>query len=552
MPQMQLYKIARLWLTRAAACVVLLMGYILLAGDSKNLPVASARLSSSPNVGGTLRLALPNDPQTLDPALVSLTADFELMPLLYLPLLDLTNGLALLNYAAADWHSSPDARTFTFHLRPEIRFSNGRPVVAADYAYALERIADPRVGSASLIGLAGIRRATDLATNQTNRLAGVRCEGLHTLVVELDQPDPIFQYLMANAVGVAVPPEEVQRLGSGFGIRPVGTNPYQVEEWVRGVRLVFKPNPYYSGPERRRFERIEIMIGGDEATHLMMFERGALDIASISGMGIPMPDQRRLMQDPRWSPFIERSWILGTYFVVLNTEMPPLDNLKLRQAISYAVDKSRRLHITNGRFTPAKGFIPPGMPGYNTNLVGHPYNPTRARELLAESGVAAPIKLSFWHSTGQEDVTLAQGIQADLQAVGIQTELKQVTSGQLVNASTIRKEVQMTLLCWTAANPDPKEFACLFDGRTLTNTPTSNVAWYTNTVVDQWLDKAATAVDLVDRYRLYGKIEEIVVGEAPYVFLGHPNLFALRQPWLKGSLIEPLCVYRFDRVWIER
>jgi ABC-type transport system substrate-binding protein len=375
---------------------------------------------------------------------------------------------------------------------------------------------------------------------------------LHTLVVELDQPDPIFQYLMANVIGMAVPPEDVQRLGTGFGIRPVGTGPYQLDEWVRGVRLVFKPNPYYSGPERRRFDRIEIMIGGDESTHLMMFERGALDIASSSGMGIPMPDQRRLVQNPRWSPFIERSWMLGTFFVVLNTEMPPLDNLKVRQAISYAVDKPRRLHIANGRFTPAKGFIPPGMPGFNTNMVGYPYNPIRARELLSASGVALPIKLHFWHSTEQETVTLVQGIQADLQAVGIHIELKQVTSGQLVNASTMRKKVQMSLLSWTAANPDPKEFACLFDGHTLTNTPTSNVAWYTNTIVDQWLDKAATSVDLLERYRLYGKIEEIVVGEAPYVFLGHPNLFALRQPWLKGSLIEPLWVYRFDRVWIER
>ena len=92
----------------------------------------------------------------------------------------------------------------------------------------------------------------------------------------------------------------------------------------------------------------------------------------------------------------------------------------------------------------------------------------------------------------------------------------------------------------------------LFDGRTLTNTPTFNVAWYSNSVVDQLLDKAAISVNLMERFTLYQKVEEIVVGDAPFLFLGHGNCFALRQPWLKGSLIDPLWMYRLDRVWIER
>ena len=544
---------AALGQARVVLCGLFFLSFSLVAGDSMNPHGVFTALSSPPKGGGTLRLALRNDPQTLDPALVFLQTDFVLVPLLFLPLLDVTNGLTLVNYSTTEWRASPDARIYTFHLRPEIGFSNGRPVVASDYAYALERIADPQLASSGKAYLTGIRRSTGNETNRTNRLAGVRCEGLHTLVVELDQPDPTFPYLMASIFGMAVPPEEVRRLGSGFGIRPVGTGPYQVEEWIRGVRLLFKPNPHYCGPERRRFDRIEIMIGGDESNHLMMFERGELDIADISGFGFPMPDQRRLAKDPRWSPFIERSWMLGSDYVVLNTEMPPLDNVKIRQAISYAVDKSRRLHITNGRFTPANGIIPPGMPGFNTNLVGYPYNPTRARELLTESDVPLPIKLSFWHSTSQELMTLAQGIQADLNAVGIETELKAVTGGAKYSALSIRKNVQMSLAGWGSLLPDPKDILGVqFDGRTLTNTPTQNVAWYSNSVVDQLLDKAAISANLVERFTLYQKIEEIVVGDAPLLFLGHDHFFALRQPWLKGSLIEPLWCYRFDRVWIER
>ena len=193
------------------------------------------------------------------------------------------------------------------------------------------------------------------------------------------------------------------------------------------------------------------------------------------------------------------------------------------------------------------------MPGFNTNLVGYPYNPTRARELLTESDVPLPIKLSFWHSTSQELMTLAQGIQADLNAVGIETELKAVTGGAKYSALSIRKNVQMSLAGWGSLLPDPKDMlGVLFDGRTLTNTPTFNVAWYSNSVVDQLLDKAAISVNLMERFTLYQKVEEIVVGDAPFLFLGHGNCFALRQPWLKGSLIDPLWMYRLDRVWIER
>ena len=514
--------------------------------------VARAAGSETPKHGGTLRLAVPSDLLTLDPALVNVAPDFGLISLLYLPLLDLTNGFTLVNYATTEWSASPDARIYTFHLRPEIRFSNGRPVLASDYAYALERFADPQVGAPCSAYLSGIRRTT-AGTFQTNQLAGVRCEGLLTLVVELDQPDPTFPYLMATVFGCAVPQEEVQRLGSGFGTRPVGTGPYQVEEWVRGMRLVFKSNPHYCWPQQRRFDRIEIMIGGDDSTHLMMFERGELDIANITGSGIPMPDQRRLEKDPRWKPFVEQSWTLSTLYAVLNNEMPPLDNVKIRQAINFAVDKPRRLHIANGRYTPAKGIIPTGMPGFNPNLVGYPYNPTRARELLAESGVSPPIKVSLWHSTSQEMVTLAQGIQADLQAVGIETELKAVTFGELWHASTIGKKVQMSITAWIALLPDPKEMLGVqFDGRALTNTPTQNVAWYSNSAVDLKLDRAAISVDRSERYRLYREIEELLVNDAPFLFLGHPNQYALRQPWLKGSLIEPLWGYRLDRVWMEK
>ena len=111
----------------------------------------------------------------------------------------------------------------------------------------------------------------------------------------------------------------------------------------------------------------------------------------------------------------------------------------------------------------------------------------------------------------------------------------------------------MALGGWVSSLPDPKELLGIeFDGRTITNTPTSNYAFYNNTKVNQLLDEAATNVILSTRYALYQRAEEIIVGDAPFIFLGYPKLFALKQPWIKGQLIEPLWMFRLDRVWMER
>jgi ABC-type transport system substrate-binding protein len=498
-----------------------------------------------------LHLARTDDPQTLDPVMIQIQDDYLLQPLLYLPLLDNTNGVDLVGCGAKDWTVSPDARTFTFHLRPGLKFSNGREVVADDYAYFLERMSDPDNASPQFGYLAEfhIRGADDFAAHRTKHLAGVHTEGPETLVVELDQPDPTFLYVYITAQ----PREEVERPNGAYARRPTGDGPYMVDEWVRGARLVYKPNPYYGGPMPRCFDRIEMMIGGDSETHFMMFERGELDIASIEGAdSVPEADQARIVHDPHWGPLVERTPVFGTYFVNLNTEMPPLTDRRVRQAINYAVDKTRR--SGTGRFIPATGLIPPVMKAYNTNLVGYPYNPPKARQLLAETGIAMPIRLTLWFAAAnQASLMLAEGIQADLHDVGIEIELKEATFSELNDAAEIRSNVEMSLSGWFTSMPDPKDIlGSQFDGRTLTNSPTFNTSYYNNPEVNRLLDEASGTIDPVRRVALYRKTEAIIVDDAPCLFLQFPNIVELRQPWVKGALLEPLWPIRLDRVWIER
>jgi len=148
---------------------------------------------------------------------------------------------------------------------------------------------------------------------------------------------------------------------------------------------------------------------------------------------------------------------------------------------------------------------------------------------------------------------IAQAIQLDLHGVGVELELKEVTNSELSSAMTIRRKVPMALNGWISIMPDPKDLlGSLFDGRTITNTPTTNFAFYNEPEVNRLLDRAATNITLATRHVLYRQAEELIVRDAPFIFLGYPKFFALKQPWVKGRLIEPLWPFRLDRVWIER
>jgi len=322
-----------------------------------------------------------------------------------------------------------------------------------------------------------------------------------------------------------------------------------VQEWTRGARLRLTRNPHYHGPEPQHLDGVDLLIGGDETTHLMMFERGELDIPST--YGIPIASFRRLSNDPRWQRLIERAPQCGTDFLIMNTEIPPLDNVLVRRAISHAVNRDLRMRVAQRFFTHAEGVLPPVMPGYNPRLRGYDYNPDKAREILRESGLPLPLRTVLWHGTDADERTHAQGFQWDLKQVGIEIELKAVSAAASALAK-VRGTVPMMTSGWYNPFPDPSDMLAMnFDGRTITNSSAANIAYYNNPAVNRLLDLAAPEVDLPKRYALYQQAEELIVRDAPWVFLGQWNLFALRQPWLKGPLMDALSGYRYDRVWIE-
>jgi ABC-type transport system substrate-binding protein len=507
--------------------------------------------AAAPKAAGTLRLARLFDPATLDPPKVALTEDIMLIPLLHQTLLDVRDGTNLVPSAAREWSTSPDKSVYTFRLRPGVRFSNGREVVASDYVFSLERLLAPATACAMSSYFKGIKGVKDFTDSLTNHVAGLSAPSADTFIIELERPDPMLGYLLLSQ-GIALPREEIERRGRLFSSDPVGNGPYVVREWKRGVHLRLARNPYYHGLEPQHLDEIDITIGGDENTHLMMFERGELDVANIVLSGIPVSSLRRLSNDPRWRDLIENEQLFETDFINLNTEVPPLDNVLVRRAINHAINRDKWARVSAHYATHCEGILPRIMPGFNPELRGYDYNPEKARQLLRESGLVLPLHTVLWHGLEEPYQYVAQGVQGDLKHVGIELELKPVTYSQLYSAMAVRHQVPMGVTGWNVAIPDGMDIlGQQFDGRTVTNASTWNVSFYQNPEVDKLLDEAAPEIDLKRRFALYQHVEKMIMADAPLALLGHINKYALRQRRLKGPLLEPLWIYRFDRVWIE-
>lgn len=537
-------------------------------------PHYSPPTTHQPTRGGTLRLAVKTDVQSLDPAIAYDTFSWPLVRMLYHGLLDYDDEVNLIPWLAAEMPTiSPDGRTYTFRLKKGVRFSNGRELVAEDFVFTFERILDPQTKSPGesffrhIVGARAFQKArekeAELAKGderkrerrwiEPTRVAGLRALDRYTLQIQLEQPDLAFLNVMAMPFSFAVPQEAVQQHKQEFFRHPVGTGPFVLAEWIRGMRLRFERNPFYNawliGTEVK-LDAVEVMVGGDDLIHQMMFERGELEIMDE----IPAPDFVRIMNDPKWKPSVASMPVNATIYIALNCEMKPFTDVRVRQAMNYAVDKDRILKIINGRGVSARGVLPPLMPGYSAQLKGYPYNPEKAKQLLARAGYPNGFSVPLWVSVDRnERVKMAEAVQQDLAKVGVKVELKPVAFAVWDEAVSRRKNVPFAFSGWYQDYPDPSNFLdVLLSGDRIVDVHCNNLAFYSNPQVNKLLRAAAKETNRAQRLRLYQQAEQLIVRDAPWVFLYHPTLYMLVQPYVKGHTMHPVWPNRYERLWLEK
>lgn len=508
--------------------------------------------------GGSYRYTLgPSDPPSLDPVHITDTVSHAVASELFDGLVTFDQDLKIRPAIARQWAISRGGRTYTFELRPGVRFHNGRAVTAEDFRYSFERLLHPDTRSERTWILEKLHGAGEFMAGKTRSLPGIEVLGPHKLRLVLEHPFAPFLAVLAYPSASVVPREAIERWGREFSTHPVGTGPFRFQEWRHDDRVVLGANPdYFDGAPY--LNRIVFRVIPDEMTRFQEFKAGTLEHTDI-----PTGLFRMVRADPSLGTMLASRPSMGVNAIQFNLERPPFrGNRSLRRAFNYAVDKEAIANvILEGRVEPARSILPPGMFAHNPELRGYPYDKEKARKLLAEAGYGEgkgipPVTL--YYNTGLVNRKIAEFVQGSLRQVGVVVELRELDWPAYLNLVD-RGDAQTFRLGWLADYPDPENFlTVLFHSRNVGSK--GNLSRYVDPRVDALLDRADASLDLAKRRHLYQEAEKIILYDAPWIFLHYYSTDVLIQPWVKGlreqisamDSAPTLGMVRMRKVWLQK
>jgi oligopeptide transport system substrate-binding protein len=472
-----------------------------------------------------LRMAYP-DPLTLDPSYVHA---YTVIDQLFSGLVARTPDMAVVPDVARTWEVLEGGRRYVFHLRDDVRWSDGTAVTAADFEYAWKRALDPLTDSPIATLLYAIRGAR--AYHQGDALdsdtVGVRALDEVTLLVELEGPTGYFLQLLAEPAALAVPRRAVEAHGKQWteGGNIVTNGPFRLEVWERGDSLVLARNPDYHGRFTGNVQRVELSLGADWRMALQMYEADRLEVLDL--WQLPMPEMDRARQRHAGEQLTIPE--LSTYYMAFDVTRPPFDDPRVRRAFAMATDKGTLADVVyDGYPRPATGgFIPAGMPGHSPGI-GLPYDPNLAQQLLARAGYPGGHGLPAVDALGYHVFEAAgeflETRWAEDLGVAITWEIAGWGSSldRLKNASP-----HVFALGWYPDHPDPDNFMRSSDIRRLTG--------WRDEAYDRLVEQAHRLTDQEERMKLYREADRILMQSAAIVPLAYNRQHLLVKLWVRSS-----------------
>jgi oligopeptide transport system substrate-binding protein len=457
--------------------------------------------------------------------------------ILYSGLVSFDPQLKLAPEIASSWDVSPDGTVYTFHLRPDARFHNGKPVTAQDFIYSWDRAADPQTESNTVLTYLGdIVGVKERNEGQADSISGLQALDDHTLQVTIDAPKPYFLQKLTYPVAFVVDRDNVES-GSEWYRAPNGTGPYRLARWDSFKSILLERNDdYYLEPAKIPYIIYQLYTGDP----LRLYESGDIDITGIGGSSLPR------FQDPEepMSADLRNGVSLCTGMVIIDNQQPPFDDPKVRQAFSLAFDRDKYIEIvTHNNALPAYGPQPPGLPGYNTELKGLPYDPAKARQLLAESKYGGVENLPpIIYTSGGHGSDAGGNISALAQMwsqnLGITITVENLEPDKYYDLTHAGYHGQLFDGGWCADYPDPENFTdALFH-----TGAQQNQSHYSNPQVDALLEQARTERDVTQRMKLYQQAEQLIVDDAAVLFTTHGLAHVLVKPYLQSYVLSPISI----------
>ncbi|MCX5857380.1 MAG: peptide-binding protein [Deltaproteobacteria bacterium] len=514
--------------------------------ETTEAPAGTNQAASIPAYGDIMVEGSIGDASNLIPLLSSDSASHEIAGMIFNGLVKYDRDINVVGDLAESWDISKDGLAITFHLRKGVRWHDGHPFTAEDVLYTYRVTVDPKTPTAYAGDFLKVKKAEVLDP--------------HTFRVTYDRP--FAPALMSW--GSAVLPKHLldgkDITRSPLARRPVGTGPYKFKEWVTGQKIVLTTNPdYFEG--RPYIDGYITRIIPDTATMFLELRANGIDRMSLTPLQYSRQTENNLFRQ-NFKKY--RYLSFGYVYLGYNLRKPVFADRRVRQAIAYAVNKQEIIDgIMLGLAKEATGPYKPGTWAYNSRVKTYPYDPQKARALLAEAGWqdangdgileknGEPFVFEIITNQGNEiRAKCAEIIQKRLAEVGISVKIRVLEWAAFVNDFIKKGRFDATILGWTVSM-DPDIYDVWHSSKTKPDE--LNFIAYKNAEVDELLEQGRSTFDQKQRKKCYDRIQEILAEDQPYLFLYVPDALPIIQKRFRGIEPAPLGIgYNFIKWYVPQ
>ena len=518
------------------AAVMLLAAFMLLLTGCATAPAEATPDSSAPDTTAStspspsestpetekteIKIAMGSEPDNLDPMLSAATDTSAVMMNVFEGLMGFNQKGEFIPAIADSYSVSDDELTYTFKLKEGIKFHDGQDCTAKDVKYTYEK-------------LAGLSGAEPLNATLSQILAGVETPDDYTVVLTLSKKDAGFMSKTILSI--------VEDGYEDNGTLPIGTGPYKFVEYVQGQKLVLEKNENYSTNDSRMpsIDTVEFIIMTDENAKLMALKSGSLDIAGISATNVTaLGDDFNIVQGPQNMVQV----------LALNNAAAPLDNVLVRQAICYAIDKDEIIGaVVDGNGTRVDSFLSPSMAAYyNDQMTVYNTDIDKAKALLTEAGYENGFTMTITvPSNYQVHVDTAQVIKEQLAKAGITVEIQPVEWAQWLEGVYTNREYEATII-GHSGKLDPQDFLNRFD-----SSYDKNYFNFSDPAYDALVAQAASTSDQSVRADFYKQCQQFLVDQAASVFIQDPSVIYAVSKNLEGLQIYPVTFFNLSDLTVK-
>ena len=495
-----------------------------------------------PKNGGTLDLSVTTEVSSLDPAYGRYVYLVDWIYNFYEGLVEFGEGTDLRPSLAERWEVSEDGLTYMFWLKKGVLFHNGKEMQATDVRDSFLRVLHPVAKTPGAWVFEMVEGAEEFMSGVSNTVDGIQVLSPYVLKIRLTEPVPFFLGMLAQCYAFVIP-SEMARMNAPL-TDVCGSGPFKLDRWQQQNFLEMSRFVDYHGSPLPYVDRISVRFGVPETEIAEKLRLGKIHLSSE----LQKASLEQFLSIPEWRPRLQTNVQLYTSLIALNCKTPPLNDKRVRQAISYSIDRPRIVQTVVGeeRGVIARSLLPPGLPGHDPQASGHLYDPSRAKSLLKEANVPEGTILEMLQPETGTNEEVLQILQENLKDVGLDVRV-QFLAPDLLQHAIERGKVPMRLTKWVADYPDPDNFLYV----TFHSKNPAILTGFVNQEFDQLVEEARLLADIRERVQRYQRAERIWMEECPCVVLFHNRSLVLHQESVQGCIPHfVLPVVRLKKVWL--